>query len=46
MSSIFEDYQWTIYSITGLALLVLGNVINQWKKQVLAGRRKFASTVA
>ncbi len=35
VSSIFEDYQWTIYSTVGLTLVVFGNVINQWKKTVL-----------
>ncbi|SFD15129.1 DMT family transporter [Pseudoalteromonas denitrificans] len=36
VSSIFENYQWTIFSTLGLLCVVLGNVITQIKKPLLS----------
>ena len=36
ISSIFESYQWTVYSTLGLLCVVLGNVITQVKKPILS----------
>ncbi|KGJ96450.1 DMT family transporter [Colwellia psychrerythraea] len=36
ISSIFESYQWTVFSTVGLLCVVLGNVISQIKKPVLS----------
>lgn len=35
ISSFFEGYQWTHFSSAGLTLVVLGNLINQYKKPVI-----------
>jgi len=35
-SAIFEDYHWTIYSTLGLVLVILGNVLTQSTKPLLA----------
>jgi drug/metabolite transporter (DMT)-like permease len=31
-SAVFEDYHWTLYSMLGLVLVILGNVLTQRKK--------------
>ena len=35
-SAMFEDYQWTLYSTSGLMLVILGNVLTQRKKPVFS----------
>lgn len=35
-SAVFEDYHWTHYSTLGLVLVILGNVLTQRKKPLLA----------
>ncbi|PAJ75092.1 EamA family transporter [Pseudoalteromonas sp. NBT06-2] len=41
ISSIFENYQWTVFSTLGLLCVVLGNVITQIKKPILCYFWKF-----
>ncbi|EPJ48370.1 MAG: membrane protein, putative [Osedax symbiont Rs2] len=36
VSSFYESYQWTHYSTMGLVLVVLGNLLSQWKKPLLS----------
>lgn len=35
-SAVFEDYHWTLYSTLGLVLVILGNVLTQRKKPLIA----------
>ena len=35
VSSVFEDYQWTIFSTIGLTLVVIGNILTQMKEDVI-----------
>ncbi len=46
VSSIFENYQWTIYSSLGLAFVFTGNVLTQYKKPLFSqikGTKKITS---
>lgn len=39
-SAVFEDYQWTLYSTLGLLLVILGNILTQYKKSLFSAVRK------